>query len=217
MTAAMIGILTISSFDATTPEEAWPLAPPSESDLAWLKMSDGKKEVFKLTQQADIEPTPLFRRLAALYTNSYQPNPTTPLPKSVKASLPDEMYHLYNISPSTKADETDDPLQWASARLAQVIGSDNADPVVVIGFLMLISAMRPDFKQLLLNKEPRALLLLAWWYAKTSQLGLWWLERRSRLEGQAICIYLDQRYPDDEDMQALLQYPKRCFERMAGR
>ena len=55
-TAAMLGLLSFSNIEATTPEEAWPLAPHSPSDLDWLMMSDGKKEVWKLTQQSDADP-----------------------------------------------------------------------------------------------------------------------------------------------------------------
>ena len=71
--------------------------------------------------------------------------------------------------------------------------------------------MRPDYKQMLIDKEPRALLLLAWWFAQVSKLDLWWLTRRSFLEGQAICVYLERHYPNDGDVERLLEYPRSLF------
>ncbi len=48
-TAALLGTIAFCHIEARTSEEAWPLKPPSSSDLDWLRMSDGKKEVWKLT------------------------------------------------------------------------------------------------------------------------------------------------------------------------
>lgn len=210
-TAAALGVLTCYHIEATTPEEAWPLATSSPSDLAWLKMSDGKKEVFKLTQRSDAESTPLFRKLTTFYTNEVDPASSNSRPAKLEASLPPMIFRLYDFDPARDADDTDDPLKWAASRLAQILATNCAPSTVVLGFLMLISAMRPDFKELLIQKEPRALLLLAWFFAKVNQLDLWWLSRRSLLEGQAICIYLEEMYPNDGDMVKLLEYPKSVF------
>ncbi len=210
-TAAILGVLTCYHTEATTPEEAWPLAPSSSSDLTWLKMSDGKKEVFKLTQKSDAEPTPLFLRLTTFYTNELGPGQSPSRPTKLEASLPPMIFRLYEFDPSRDADDSEDPLKWAASRLAQILATNAAPSSVVVGFVMLISAMRPDFKELLIQKEPRALLLLAWFFAQVNQLDLWWLSRRSLLEGQAICLYLEKMYPNDEDMLNLLEYPKGVF------
>ena len=210
-TAAMLGMLTYYHIEASTPEEAWPLAPPSPSDLAWLKMSDGKKEVFKLTQKSNAEPTPLFNKLSTLYTKDLLKAPSTSRPNKVEACVPSHIFRIYDFDPGKNADDNEDPLKWAAGRLAQALATDGAPHTVIMGFLLLISAMRPDFKQLLMDKEPRALLLLAWWFAKVNQLDLWWLSRRSLLEGQAICMYLERHYPCDVDMHKLLEYPKAVF------
>ena len=217
-TAAMLGVLTFYHMEATTPEEAWPLSPPTQSDLTWLKMSNGKKEVFKLTQQSKFEPTPLFRQLSEVYTTGLLPTSSDFRPSKADACTPPELSRLYNLSEATpNTDESCDPLQWAAGRLALVLAADGAPHAVVLGFVLLISAMRPDFKQLLEHKDPRALLLLAWWYAKINQTGLWWLSRRSHLEGMAICLYLERQYPYDKDIQALVEYPKSVFEAASGK
>lgn len=46
--AGLLGALALSSISATTPEEAWPLKQTSPSDLDWLKMCEGKREIWKI-------------------------------------------------------------------------------------------------------------------------------------------------------------------------
>lgn len=48
--SAILGTMVFCHDDARIPEEAWPLKPASDSDLQWLRMSDGKKQVYALTQ-----------------------------------------------------------------------------------------------------------------------------------------------------------------------
>jgi hypothetical protein len=45
--AALLGVIAFSYIDTTTPEETRPLKPPSSLDLDWLRMSDGKKAIWK--------------------------------------------------------------------------------------------------------------------------------------------------------------------------
>ena len=49
-TAALCGIIACAAVEATGPEDAWPLKPPDDSDLDWLRMNEGKGAVFKLTK-----------------------------------------------------------------------------------------------------------------------------------------------------------------------
>lgn len=46
--AALMGTIQFATFEARTPEEAWPLKSCDTTDLDWLKMSDGKKAVFAI-------------------------------------------------------------------------------------------------------------------------------------------------------------------------
>jgi hypothetical protein len=63
--------------------------------------------------------------------------------------------------------------------------------------------MQPHFKGLLERKDPRALLLLAYWYAKVSG-SLWWMTRLAKLECQATCLYLERHYARETAIQELL-------------
>ncbi len=50
MSSSLISILSFAGSEAATPQQAWPLRPASESDLSWLKLCDGEKIVWDLTQ-----------------------------------------------------------------------------------------------------------------------------------------------------------------------
>jgi hypothetical protein len=211
-TAALLGCLSISNIQASTPEDAWPYSEQYDSNLTWLKMSSGKKEVWKLTQQHNIKPTPLFKKLSVVYTGEVIPDYSTNRPSKIEAGLPPYLFNLLNPHRSnSSSEESDDPLEWAAGRLAMILGSDTAPPVVILGFLLLISSMRYDFKQMLIEKDPRALTLLAYWYTRVSSMDLWWLTQRSVLEGMSICLYLEHEYPHDVELQKLLEYPKNVF------
>ena len=63
----------------------------------------------------------------------------------------------------------------------------------------------PCFRPLLFRKDPRGLLLLAYWFALLRQLDQWWLMRRARTECYAIVNYLAQ--VGDPRIDALLPFP----------
>lgn len=65
--------------------------------------------------------------------------------------------------------------------------------------------MGSAFITLLRGKDPVALLMLAYWFAKLGEVDFWWIRTRARSECFAICSYLDG-WPD-ERFQPLLQVP----------
>ncbi|OBT82997.1 hypothetical protein VE02_08270 [Pseudogymnoascus sp. 03VT05] len=76
--------------------------------------------------------------------------------------------------------------------------------------LLFQGHMQPAFRELLAQRDARALLLLAYWYAKICH-SVWWVERRATLECQAICLYLERYHGRDAEIQELLHYPRmRC-------
>jgi hypothetical protein len=69
--AALLGAIAFASFEAITPEEAWPLKPDCSSDLDWLKMSDGKKAVYKITDPT--RPDSIFTKYSIDHSWMYRP------------------------------------------------------------------------------------------------------------------------------------------------
>lgn len=197
-TAVFLSLIAVYYIEADTAEQAWPLKPSSSLDLNWLKMFQGKKVIWKITQPLRNES--VFRPVV-MDNMSYIPAPSTLLGLEV---LPADLTKLCGLSAFSTVNSN--PYYAAASALAQVLNSDDKLLTTMI-FLQFINSMRPDYKRLLELKDSCALLLLAYWYAKVCQTQQWWLRHRAALEGQAICIHLGRNHRHDADIQSLLQFP----------
>lgn len=197
-TAAILGAIAFCYMEAKTPEEAWPLRPPSPLDLNWLKMRDGRNEVWNITQPSTANS--VFQTLAL-----ENPNPVPPSARIGLETLPPKFIALYGLDAISNPDNN--PYRSAAVALAQLLNID-CKISIIQSFLGLIGDIRPDYKRLLMHKDPRALLLLAWSYAKVCQHQRTWVVRRAGLECQAICIYLERYYRHEYNIQELLHFPK---------
>ena len=208
--AALLGAIQFSYIEASTPEMAWPMKPASSDDLDWLSMSDGKKAVWKIADP--LRPDSAFKDLAKDHVNIFQPR---------HQSVPhvDAPYAEFAKIFELDADSTKDtnPYHDAACSLARLLHVE-CNATTVLEFLSFISHVQPELKKLIERKEPRALLLIACWYAKTYSYQ-WWIYRRGLLEGQSICMYLDKYHPYEEAIHRLLEYPKQLlgFETSNGR
>jgi len=195
-TSMCLGIISFFYVEAQSPEEAWPLAPSSATDLSWFKMTEGKREVWKAaglsTDSEFATPLPNF-------------TPFLPETKCGLDALPVELLALCGLD--TEQESPHYPFAYS---LAQVIHSSSTLEII-FGFLQLLSKMSPDFKRLLTEKDTAAMMLLVYWYAKLCQYPHWWLLRRAWLEGQSICRYLEMHHPFDPGIQNLLLFPSIVF------
>ncbi|PGH14750.1 hypothetical protein AJ80_05794 [Polytolypa hystricis UAMH7299] len=201
--AALLGAIAFSWVEARTPDEAWPLKASSPADLDWLKLTDGKREVYKITNPA---------RLDSVFHTLFKPTgdflPCDPRGTDLK-NIPDEFIKLYELDhPSSGTQTANNPYHAAVCTLANLFNLE-CNRSTILEFLSFVTHMCTDLKQLLEAKDPRALLLLAHWYAKLCNYQQWWIWRRAVLECQAICIYLE-RYRGQHDIaiRGLLRWPK---------
>lgn len=199
-TAVCLGVITFFYTEAKTPEEAWPLKPSSSSDLSWLSLSDGKKEIGKLVQPDGRES--VLQTLMPF--ENTKPPPTSPTVPGLEA-LPYELIQLCGLQATSTS--LDNPYHSVASSLAKSLHSD-CKLTTILSFMCFISFMPLEYKELLKRKDPCALLLLAYWFAKMCQYPHWWIVGRAKLEGQAICIYLGKYLGNEPDIQKLLQFPK---------
>ena len=194
-TAAALAILTFSSPDAFTPEQAWPLKPSdSTDDLDWLRMNKTKMSLWNTVNP--LRPDSLFNVMAPTYAQMY-----SPLPDRGIAGIPADLAAACGLS-STSAVWSDPCLHAAHAvsRLLNV-----PDDEVSVGHTELFTqGIQGPFKELLLQRDPVALLLLYLWYSKAGR-SIWWIEPRARLECPSIWTYLKQHHYEHVGIQALLQ------------
>jgi len=200
-TASIMGIITCSSFEGASPEDAWPLKPPDPSDLGWIRMAHGKSAIWDATDP--LRPDSLFSSLGGTCGGGYFPS----VHKVCIEHVPSAFVQLCGLTESSTKENNPyhDPVQSLTALLYI-----DCDRSTLMEFFSWISIIRSHFKLLLENKDPRALLLLAYWFAKVCR-AMWWVERRAVLECQATCIYLERHCADDKAIMDLLQFPKiRC-------
>ena len=203
--AAMLGAIAFCCIEAASPEEAWPLKPASPLDLDWLRMSDGKKAIWEIADMS--RPESVFQALNPNGKSWLRTLGLVPT-ELQREKLPTEMVTLCGLDDPGATPESN-PYYKAACILSNVIDL-TLDQDNVVQFLSFTGHMDPLYKGLLACKDPRALLLLVWWYAKVSKtLCQWWIQRRAELEGRAICIYLEKFVWRDERMRSLLAFPRR--------
>jgi hypothetical protein len=199
--AALLGALTIASIDATNPEECWPLKPSGPGDLDWLRMSDGKKEVWKLADP--MREDSVWR--PAMQSDFEKDPPPQSHRKAELVSLFPFLVRLCNYDETS--DGNGDPYHTATSIVIRLLPIQCTHSTIFY-FLSFIGHMDPEYRQLLHQKDPKAMLLLAWWYAKMLDYPAWWLQRRTQLECKAICIYLQRHFMQQTDIGRLLDFPK---------
>ena len=195
-TAGLLGALAFSSLSATAPSEAWPLKPASPFDLDWLKMTEGKKAIWKIA-----DPT---RKDSVFYPHVpdiFKDSSSTSSSTETLQNLPPELVRLcglshifsldlgQNLSEELAGGSSCNPYFATAFFLASTLTTASTAKNLSM-FLKFFGTMQPPFKELLKQKDPCAMLLLTLWYCRLCECPLWWSWRRAHFESRAICAYL---------------------------
>ena len=194
-TAVLLGASMFTSCAAIRPEDAWPLAPPSAADLSWLRITNGKKEIWRMTNP--LRPDSVFCSLANQQHKDYLP--CVILSDFVLQTLPAGLMKLYRLHTRSSPDSTNNPYYYTLCVLAPLLAA-TCNKTNFTKYISFISHFDPPFRDLLLLKEPFALLILAHWYAKVFRFE-WWIANRAAVECRAICIYLEQEHQSNVALQ----------------
>jgi hypothetical protein len=197
--AAMMGTVSFSSIGGSRPEEAWPLRQSRSTDLQWLKFSEGKMAIWHITNPMRLDS--IFRPVALDYEVDGLLHAVTSSGIEGAAQM---FTKLCDMDESSTVDNN--PYHSAVHKISLLLYID-VDRSTVVRFLSFIGHMNPEYRVLLEKKDPRALLLLAYWFAKGCN-SVWWVERRAVVECQSICLYLEKEYPAYTELHELLLYPK---------
>ncbi|MCJ1282197.1 hypothetical protein MMC26_001520 [Xylographa opegraphella] len=203
--AAILGSVSFCHIEAQTPEEAWPLKPSSALDFNWLSLSEGKLQVWNITNVLETQ----FRQLALEHMNFSKTIPAGP---GLEA-LPSGLIGLCGIDAASTADNN--PYYAVALSVAQALNL-TSDYNTNMKFFQFTMMMGLPYKHLLVRKDPCALLLLAYWYAKVCQHKHWWIVSRAALECQAICMFLERYHRHDSNILELLRFPKTSLACLAS-
>lgn len=181
------------------------MAPPSPEDLGWLKVGAAKRQLSQLTTPMGQDP--LFTVLSSSVSLEMNArNSTIP-----SVALPLGFSSVFELD--SKSNQMNNPYFIPATKLSRVFESEDII-FVTLGFVWLVAETTDEFKELLIQKDPKALTLLACWFAKLSTLSVWWYRQRAIIEGQAICLYLEKYHGDDMNIQVLLRYPRSTFQQL---
>ncbi|KAJ5837079.1 hypothetical protein N7447_003105 [Penicillium robsamsonii] len=192
-TAAALAVLTFSSPDARTPEQAWPLKSSDSSDLDWVRMSKGKMSLWHTVNP--LRPDSLFCVMAATYAQM-----DSPLPEGGIEGIPKALAAVCSLEESSTAENN--PYFHAAHAVSRILGLP--DSQVTIGLTEIFTrSIHGPFKELLRKKDPAALVLIYLWYCKASR-SIWWIDLRARVECPSICLYLRLCHTENDAVRSFL-------------
>jgi hypothetical protein len=207
--ATLLGSSTFAHIEALSPEQAWPLRKPSESDLDWLRMYDGKREIWRI-----VDPTRPNCCLHLLSQEVEKFRQEMSITEPGLKRLPGELCRLLGLH--GHIDFLSNPYRTPANILNNLMVMESSR-TSILAFLSFLILMQADFRQLVVDKDPYALILLAYWFAEFSQYHAWYVWRRSILECQAICIYLDRYHGNIEHLDIILEHPRRICGLVSSR
>jgi hypothetical protein len=193
--ASLTGIASFASIQTRTVEESWPLR---GTDLNWLHLSSGKHAVVELVDPFGKDS------MWSILIQTIQENYLSKSEEEPRCTVFDHLCHSNDpmISPSGN------PYQDCVDKLAPLLELDcDKNESNWVRLLLFLMQVPPAFTGLLQQKDSWAMLMLAYWYAKVCQ-GRWWLARRGILEGLAICVYIERKFPWDKRLQDAVIWPK---------
>lgn len=200
MCSTLLTVATFANIDSFDPFESWPMKPSDPMDLGWIKMDQGKNIVWDILDPT--RPESHYNTLYRYMAESNMPNGRAPIRPH---GLPAEFFALYNLNEYSNADNN--PYHGQASVLSQIL-YDEVTFRTGLRFFVFPSQMRPSYMRLLEAKDPRALLLLVYWYSRLVEFPWWFVRPRAIVEGVAICIYLQRYHNDDNDIIALLRVPQ---------
>ncbi|KKK16535.1 hypothetical protein ARAM_006958 [Aspergillus rambellii] len=120
--------------------------------------------------------------------------------------LPSALADICGITEHTT--EETNPYLWPLRMLTPLL-SVEPSLATFSQFTTFMGRLLPEFHDRLIQKDPPALILLAWWLALMYSIDLWWVKTRARSECAAICMYLENSR--DPLVLKLLEFPaQRC-------
>ncbi|KAH7115213.1 hypothetical protein B0J11DRAFT_127104 [Dendryphion nanum] len=204
-TAILFGIAGIAYVESTNPSLAWPLKQTDSNDFNWLRLSDGKKAIWRIADP--LRPDSAFSSVAGANLDSAQMLPVWIQENDFRGLDKDEELRLvFGITPNSTIDNN--PYHLSLLILARLrLTPPTQDHVIT--YLLFIGHMGNGFRDLLEVKDPRAVLLMGWFYKLLENSEVWWLRRRAETEGVGVHIWLQTHHSGERGLA-------RLFERLVG-
>ena len=126
-------------------------------------------------------------------------------------AIPEDLKTLFGIKHDSSS--CNNPYYSTLRSLVSLLADYPEDTSLTL-LMAVVHRFKPVFYQLLLSRDLRALLLLAYWLGLMCNVHLWWVSSRARSECFACCKYLD--VSGDDDIRGLLSFPAKCCDYKLG-
>ncbi|KAF2664873.1 hypothetical protein BT63DRAFT_482780 [Microthyrium microscopicum] len=202
--ASVLIVIMMASVEGSSPEESWPLQGFMAAEPEWLTMSHGKHAIWSLVQPD--RPDSIWR---FLFEHMDKIFPVTSFADTPLEEVWPVFIKLFELDSRLREDNA---YYIPALTIHGLITAEPRPERTRWVFFQFSENIKGEFGRLVSKKDPRALLLMAFWYSRLRK-GDWWLRRRALLEGQATCLYLERYHAYDKVIQQLLEGPKEILFR----
>jgi hypothetical protein len=207
-TGVFLGAASFWSIGSTKVYDVWPLKQEEPDDLAWLRIGEGKKHLWRLAQ-------PL--RSDSIFCGLIKDHSCLSVPEWATLVSPTEpgsqiFIRVMEVLEMTSSSNEDNSVYYHPVLALSKCPNVKLTQENALKFLYIMAVITPEFLQLLEVKDMKAIFIMGWWYILLKTGDLWWMSRRARIEGQAIRIWLRRQRGGGELADLLAE-----IERHAGR
>lgn len=199
-TSTLLNGISMASIETDQYLDAWPLK-SSSHDLQWLRMQGGIKLMVLAAQ-----PWRKGSVFESLLSEGDDDLSTFTDTRPGIAGIPAPFVSLCDLSVLSTVENNP---YHAQVRMLCPLLSMECTRETLMEHLNFIAEMRPEFLELLQQRDARALLILGYWYGLVCRYRqIWWLTRRASVECMAICSFLETS--EDSRIRELLEIPARA-------
>ncbi|KAI4634001.1 uncharacterized protein J4E87_001170 [Alternaria ethzedia] len=183
-TGVHLGAASFWYLESDDPHAVWPLKPSEPGDLAWMKIGEGKRHLWRIADPTREDS--VFNRILKKKTG---PCPTPPewMVSNDTSLVPEKVRLVFGV---TEESNRDNNVYHFPVLILSRIQHLRLSHGNVLDFLYFTAFLTPEFLALLEQKDPKAVFLLGWWFSMCRDGTLWWVTRRARVEGEAVRIWL---------------------------
>jgi len=198
-TCALLKGICLALVEAATPLQSWPFADNGTLPLEWMRLQDGVHAIYEL-----VHPLPPGSAFNSLVERVAGRDSVFPVPTSGTFGLNHAWIELFGLDEDSN--HIDHPYHGAVRIVTDLLGIE-CNKSTIFEFFRFSANPNAEFRRLMYRKDPRAILLLAYWYAMVCD-SFWFIQRRATTECQAICMYLERYHGGDDLLQSILDFPK---------
>jgi hypothetical protein len=187
-TGVIIGAASFWYTHSTTDvSQVWPLKPTEPDDLSWLRLGEGKKALWRISEPK--RPDSMFYNILKFKDNYGHAEPDWVRRPEAMAFLPPHIKRIFDVSETSTIENN---VYLMPLLIISRLKNMRLSHANVISFLYVIAFVSQRFIALLEAKDTRAVFVIGWWFKLMSDGDLWWMVSRAVIEGCAIRIWLER-------------------------